>query len=78
MALAVGGSLVGYAATTSTYQLTLDGKTREVRSGGDTVGEVLASEGIEVSEHDLVAPELDETGHRRHPRSWSASAARSS
>ncbi len=58
--LAVGGTLVGYSATTSTYQLTLDGQTREVSSGGDTVADVLASEGIEVTEHDLVAPELDE------------------
>ena len=60
VALAVGSSVAGYAALTSTYQLTLDGKTREVRSGGDTVGEVLASEGIKVSDHDLVAPGLDE------------------
>jgi uncharacterized protein YabE (DUF348 family) len=58
--LAVGVSLVGYSATTSTYQITLDGETRDVRSGGDTVGEVLAAEGIEIGEHDLVAPELDE------------------
>jgi uncharacterized protein YabE (DUF348 family) len=58
--LAVGGSLLGYSATTSTYELSLDGKTTEVRSGGDTVAAVLASEGIEVTEHDLVAPGLDE------------------
>ena len=40
--------------------MTLDGETREVSSTGDTVAEVLASEGIEITEHDLVAPELDE------------------
>ena len=60
VALAIGGTVAGYAALTTSYQLTLDGKTREVSSTGDTVAEVLASEGVEVTEHDLVAPELDE------------------
>jgi uncharacterized protein YabE (DUF348 family) len=60
VALAVGGSVAGYAALTPTYQVTLDGESREVRSGGDTVADVLASAGVEVGEHDLVAPELDE------------------
>jgi resuscitation-promoting factor RpfB len=60
VALAVGGTVAGYAALTKTYQVTLDGETRAVSSTGDTVGEVLASEGIEVTEHDLVAPELDD------------------
>ena len=60
VALAVGGTLAGYAALTSSYRVTLDGETREVSSTGDTVAEVLASEGIEITEHDLVAPELDE------------------
>jgi resuscitation-promoting factor RpfB len=58
--LAVGGTLVGYAATTSTYELSIDGESREIRAGADTVGEILAGEGIEVSERDLVAPGLDE------------------
>ena len=60
VALAVGGSVAGYAALTPTYQVSLDGQTREVRSGGETVGEVLADEGIEIGTHDLVAPDLDE------------------
>ena len=60
VALALGGTVAGYAALTSSYQLTLDGETREVSSTGDTVAEVLASEGVEITEHDLVAPGLDE------------------
>jgi uncharacterized protein YabE (DUF348 family) len=60
VALAIGGTVAGYAALTTSYQLTVDGETREVSTTGDTVAEVLAAEGIEVSEHDLVAPELDE------------------
>ena len=60
VALAIGGTVAGYAALTTSYQVTLDGETREVSSTGDTVAEVLASEGIEITEHDLVAPELDE------------------
>lgn len=60
VALAVGGTLAGYATLTSSYRLSVDGETREVTSTGDTVGEVLASEGIEITEHDLVAPGVDE------------------
>jgi uncharacterized protein YabE (DUF348 family) len=39
--------------------LTLDGKAVQVRSTGDTVRDVLADQGIEVSDHDVVAPSLD-------------------
>jgi uncharacterized protein YabE (DUF348 family) len=60
VALAVGGTIAGYAALTTSYELTIDGETREVSSTGDTVAEVLASEGIEITDRDLVAPELDE------------------
>jgi uncharacterized protein YabE (DUF348 family) len=58
--LAIGGTLAGYSALTSSYRVTLDGETREVSSTGDTVAEVLAAEGIEIGERDLVAPGLDE------------------
>jgi resuscitation-promoting factor RpfB len=60
VALAIGGTLAGYSALTTSYRLTVDGETREVSSTGDTVAEVLAAEGIEISDHDLVAPDLDE------------------
>ena len=39
--------------------LSLDGKTVEIRSTGDTVADVLADQGIEVTDHDVVAPSLD-------------------
>ena len=55
--LAVAGTTLGYAALTGTVTLTVDGETREVRADGDTVADVLESEGIELGERDLVAPE---------------------
>jgi len=58
--LAVAGTTVGYAALSTTVTVSLDGEDREVRAMGDTVAEVLESEDIEVGEHDIVAPGLDE------------------
>jgi resuscitation-promoting factor RpfB len=59
--VAVGGSAVGYQALSTDVTLSVDGQDREVSAMGGTVGEVLEAEGIEVGEHDLVAPDLDET-----------------
>jgi len=50
---------IGYAALTKKVTLSLDGKAQTVRSMGGTVGDVLEGEGIKVSEHDVVAPDLD-------------------
>nr|WP_216658599.1 resuscitation-promoting factor [Nocardioides sp. zg-1230] len=58
---AVGGTTVGYAALTKDVTLTLDGETRQVSAIGDTVADVLAAEGVEVGDKDLVAPAVDET-----------------
>ncbi len=58
--LAVAGSTLGYAALTSTVTVSLDGQSHEVTATGDTVGEVLAAEGVTVSDHDEVAPDIDE------------------
>ncbi len=58
---AVGGTTVGYAALSKDVTLTLDGQTRQVSAIGDTVGDVLAAEGIDVTDKDLVAPAVDET-----------------
>jgi uncharacterized protein YabE (DUF348 family) len=58
---AVAGTTVGYAALSKDVTLTLDGETRQVSAIGDTVADVLASEGIEVTDKDLVAPAVDET-----------------
>jgi uncharacterized protein YabE (DUF348 family) len=58
---AVTGTTVGYAALSKQVTLTLDGQTRQVQAIGGTVGDVLESEGIEVTDKDLVAPSVDET-----------------
>jgi uncharacterized protein YabE (DUF348 family) len=58
---AVAGTTVGYAALSKDVTLTLDGRTQQVSAIGDTVGDVLAAEGIDVSDKDLVAPAVDET-----------------
>ncbi|WP_308195710.1 transglycosylase family protein [Nocardioides potassii] len=57
---AVGGTTVGYAALSKDVTLTLDGRTRQVSAIGDTVGDVLAAQGIDVTDKDLVAPAVDE------------------
>ena len=58
---AVGGTTVGYAALSKDVTVTLDGQSRQVSAIGDTVGDVLAAEGIDVTDKDLVAPAVDET-----------------
>ncbi len=57
---AVVGTTVGYAALTKDVTLTLDGRTTHVSAIGGTVGDVLAAEGIKVTDKDLVAPAIDE------------------
>lgn len=58
--LAVAGSTWGYSALSKTVTLTVDGQAQEVTAFGGTVGDVLAAEGIEVGERDVVAPSVDE------------------
>ncbi len=58
---AVGGTTVGYAALSKDVTLSLDGRTTHVSAIGDTVGDVLAAEGIRVTDKDLVAPAMDES-----------------
>jgi uncharacterized protein YabE (DUF348 family) len=58
--LAVAGSALGYRALSTTVTLSVDGRDRQVTAMGSTVEEVLEAEGIEVGEHDQVAPDLDE------------------
>jgi uncharacterized protein YabE (DUF348 family) len=58
---AVAGTTVGYAALSKDVTLTLDGRTTHVSAIGDTVGDVLAAEGIDLSDKDLVAPAVDES-----------------
>ena len=57
---AVAATTVGYAALSKDVTLTLDGRTTTVSTIGDSVADVLASEGVEVTDKDLVAPAVDE------------------
>jgi resuscitation-promoting factor RpfB len=57
---AVGGTTVGYAALNKSVTLSLDGQAQTISAMGGTVGDVLAAEGVEVGDKDLVAPALDE------------------
>ena len=58
--LALAGTTFGYAALSKAVTLSLDGQDQQVPAIGDTVGDVLDAEGIEVGDHDVVAPGLDE------------------
>ncbi|MDI6909937.1 resuscitation-promoting factor [Nocardioides sp.] len=58
--LAVAGSTWGYSALSKTVTLSLDGQSQDVTAFGGTVGDVLESEGVEVSSRDVVAPSVDE------------------
>jgi resuscitation-promoting factor RpfB len=51
----------GYGALSKTVVLSVDGKPRDVRALGSTVGDVLDAQGIELGEHDAVAPGLSES-----------------
>ena len=60
VALAVAGTTIGYATLTTSVTLSVDGNSEKVRAMGDTVGEILESQDIEVTDRDVVAPSLDE------------------
>jgi resuscitation-promoting factor RpfB len=59
--LALVGGTVGWGVTEKTVQLSVDGQVREVSLHGDTVADVLDKAGLEVGEHDLLAPAADTT-----------------
>lgn len=59
--LAVAGTTLGYASLGKSVTVSLDGQEREITSRAGTVGEVLEAEGIEVGQHDEVAPDLGES-----------------
>ncbi|WP_312856008.1 ubiquitin-like domain-containing protein [Nocardioides stalactiti] len=58
--VAVMGATYGYRSLGTPVTLSVDGEERTVRVLGDTVGDVLDAEGIELGEHDVVAPDVDE------------------
>ncbi len=55
-ALAIAGGTFSYAALNKDVTLSVDGATTEVSTMSSTVGDVLAKQGITVTEHDVVAP----------------------
>ena len=58
--LALAGTTYGYNAMSKEVTLSLDGEPQQVTTMDSTVGDILESEGVEIGEHDLVAPGLDE------------------
>jgi resuscitation-promoting factor RpfB len=58
--LALAGTTFGYANLSKSVILSVDGQISEVRTSADTVSALLKSEGIDVNNHDVVAPNLDE------------------
>ncbi len=65
--VAVSAVTWGYSSMSTEVRLSVDGKERTVSTMGDTVGDVLRDEGIEVSARDIVQPSVDssvESGDR--------------
>lgn len=57
--LALAITSLGYFQLSNAVTLRLDGKPTEVRTFGNTVGDVLEAEGVTVSDRDVVVPSLD-------------------
>ena len=58
-ALALAGTTFGYASLNKAVTLSVDGQTTQVQTSASTVGALLRSRGIEVNDHDVVAPNVD-------------------
>jgi resuscitation-promoting factor RpfB len=59
VAVTVAGATFGNIVPDKEVSLSVDGATTAVRTTAGTVGEVLHSRGIEVGDHDVVAPDLE-------------------
>ncbi|OAH14101.1 resuscitation-promoting factor [Streptomyces jeddahensis] len=55
VALLAGGT-TAFVADDKVVQLTVDGRPRTLHTFADSVGELLAGEGLDVGDHDIVAP----------------------
>jgi resuscitation-promoting factor RpfB len=55
----VGVAAFAYSARSKSVTLSVDGHVRHVTTAGATVGDVLDTEGLEIGDHDAVAPSLD-------------------
>jgi uncharacterized protein YabE (DUF348 family) len=59
LAVALVLAVSGFARSDQAVALTVDGQNRSVESHADTVGELLAEQGVTVADRDLVQPESD-------------------
>jgi uncharacterized protein YabE (DUF348 family) len=59
--LAVAGSTWGYTALAKSVTISVDGEPKQVTVFGDTVADVLDSEGIDITDRDEVAPSPDQS-----------------
>jgi uncharacterized protein YabE (DUF348 family) len=59
LAAALVAGTAAYATAYTTVDLTVDGRTEQVRSYGSTVADVLDAADVDVSKRDVVAPSLD-------------------
>ena len=55
-AVAVGGGTLAYTTMHKTVTVSVDGQSQQVETFGNEVSDVLEAEGIELGEHDAVAP----------------------
>ncbi len=55
-AVAVGGGTLAYTTMHKTVTVSVDGQSQQVETFGNEVSDVLDAEGIELGEHDAVAP----------------------
>jgi uncharacterized protein YabE (DUF348 family) len=58
VALGVAGAGVGYATMSKTVTLSVDGRTHQVHTFGDSVADVLKSQHLAIGAHDVVAPSV--------------------
>jgi uncharacterized protein YabE (DUF348 family) len=57
--LALVGTAIAYTTLSKTVTVSVDGKESQVHTFGDSVGQVLASQGIEPQAHDSIVPSVD-------------------
>jgi resuscitation-promoting factor RpfB len=57
--LAIAGGSAAYAIKSKTVTVSIDGQVQEVHTFGSTVADALEAKGIDVGEHDVVAPDVN-------------------
>jgi len=57
--ISLAGATAAYLTLTKPVTLIVDGQSRQIRTMGDTVGEVLDAQGVKTHERDEITPSLD-------------------